>query len=51
MALKGEIPSPLNPPTGCSFHPRCPIAIAECATRVPIQREIKNRIVACHLAL
>ncbi|MEO9168687.1 MAG: dipeptide ABC transporter ATP-binding protein, partial [Aestuariivirga sp.] len=39
MALKGEIPSPLNPPTGCSFHPRCPIAIAECATRVPIQRE------------
>jgi dipeptide transport system ATP-binding protein len=49
-ALKGEIPSPLNPPTGCPFHPRCPIAIAECTTRVPIQREIHNRIVACHLA-
>ena len=49
-ALKGEIPSPLNPPTGCPFHPRCPIAIAECTSRVPIQREIHNRIVACHLA-
>jgi dipeptide transport system ATP-binding protein len=49
-ALKGEIPSPLNPPTGCPFHPRCPIAIAECTSRVPIQREIRNRIVACHLA-
>jgi dipeptide transport system ATP-binding protein len=49
-ALKGEIPSPLNPPTGCPFHPRCPIAVAECASRIPIQREIHNRIVACHLA-
>ncbi len=49
-ALKGEIPSPLNPPTGCPFHPRCPIAIAECTSRVPIQREVHNRIVACHLA-
>ena len=49
-ALKGEIPSPLNPPTGCPFHPRCPIAIAECTWRVPLQREIRNRIVACHLA-
>ncbi len=39
--LRGEVPSSLNPPTGCVFHPRCPIAIDECRTRVPDLREVR----------
>jgi oligopeptide/dipeptide ABC transporter ATP-binding protein len=41
VVLGGEVPSPLNPPSGCVFHPRCPIAVAECRTIVPDLREIK----------
>jgi len=41
VVLGGEVPSPLNPPAGCVFHPRCPIAIAECRKGVPELREIK----------
>ena len=40
VVLRGEVPSPLNPPAGCVFHPRCPIAIAECAAAVPPLREV-----------
>jgi oligopeptide transport system ATP-binding protein len=40
VVLRGEVPSPLNPPAGCVFHPRCPIAIAECAQAVPPLREV-----------
>lgn len=39
--LKGEVPSPLAPPAGCVFHPRCPIAIAECSGGVPPLREVE----------
>jgi len=41
VVLGGEVPSPLNPPAGCVFHPRCPIAIDECRKGVPELREIK----------
>jgi oligopeptide/dipeptide ABC transporter ATP-binding protein len=50
-ALTGEIPSPLNPPSGCVFHTRCPIAGDECRREVPHLRQIGPRhIVACHKA-
>ncbi len=48
-ALKGELPSPLSPPTGCVFHTRCPLASEVCWTEVPEVREIRpNHRVACH---
>jgi peptide/nickel transport system ATP-binding protein len=48
--VKGEIPSPLNPPTGCHFHPRCPHAMARCKSEAPALREIApRRWAACHL--
>ena len=48
IILKGEVPSPLNPPSGCSFHPRCYMAIPECSQEVPPLRDIGNEHqVAC----
>ena len=47
---KGEIPDPINPPSGCVFHPRCPLAIDQCKVEAPIARQIGNTRVACHLA-
>jgi oligopeptide transport system ATP-binding protein len=49
--LKGDPPSPANPPSGCVFHTRCPIAVEECVSIVPEFREIRpGHFVACHLA-
>ncbi|WP_046863751.1 ABC transporter ATP-binding protein [Microvirga massiliensis] len=49
-ALKGEIPSPLHPPSGCHFHPRCPFAHARCIVERPALKEIApGRHSACHL--
>ena len=51
MVLRGEVPSPLNPPSGCVFHPRCPIGIDRCSAEIPPLREIKpGHWAACHLA-
>ena len=50
VPIKGEIPSPLNPPSGCHFHPRCPYAMPRCALEAPALREIATgRHSACHL--
>jgi oligopeptide/dipeptide ABC transporter ATP-binding protein len=47
---RGEPPSPLNPPTGCAFHPRCPYAIGRCSTEEPRLARVKeNHWVSCHL--
>jgi len=51
IILPGDVPSPINPPSGCPFHPRCPIAIKRCSEVVPAWREIrKDHRVACDLA-
>ncbi|WP_313801979.1 oligopeptide/dipeptide ABC transporter ATP-binding protein [Cytobacillus sp.] len=50
MILKGELPSPINPPSGCVFKTRCPLAMEACQTVKPEWQEVeKNHFVACHL--
>jgi oligopeptide/dipeptide ABC transporter ATP-binding protein len=50
IILTGEVPSPLNPPTGCRFHPRCPWAMDICSQEVPVKKEMApQHMVACHL--
>ena len=49
--LKGDVPSPLNPPKGCRFHPRCPVAIEKCSQEEPVFKEVNpDHFVACWLA-
>ena len=51
VELKGEVPSPANPPSGCYFHPRCEFAVDVCHSEPPIFREIApGHFVACHRA-
>ena len=51
VILKGDVPSPLNPPTGCRFHPRCQYATEICAKEEPAMRELKTEhFVSCHYA-
>ena len=49
VAIDGEIPSPLNVPTGCAFRTRCPMAMAKCAEDTPKLKKVGNSMVACHL--
>ena len=49
ILLTGDVPSPLNPPPGCHFHPRCSHAIDECSRSVPALRERGGHWVACHI--
>lgn len=46
--VAGEVPSPLNPPSGCSFHPRCPFANERCKLERPKSFAIEGGAVACH---
>lgn len=48
IMLHGELPSPINPPTGCAFHPRCPEVLDICRTRSPELRDLGSCRVACH---
>jgi len=50
QVLKGELPSPLNPPKGCAFNTRCPHATDRCRTERPALREVSAQRVACHYA-
>jgi dipeptide transport system ATP-binding protein len=49
-ALKGELPSPLDPPSGCAFHTRCPFATERCKAERPLLRPLDGLLVACHHA-
>jgi oligopeptide/dipeptide ABC transporter ATP-binding protein len=50
IILPGEVPSPINPPSGCRFHPRCPVAMPRCSESEPPERSLApDHMVACHL--
>ena len=49
IVLAGEVPSPLRPPSGCHFHPRCPHAMTLCEQKAPGLNHVEGRLVACHL--
>ncbi|HRJ68045.1 MAG TPA: ATP-binding cassette domain-containing protein [Beijerinckiaceae bacterium] len=48
VAVQGEIANPINPPSGCTFHPRCPLANERCKREVPLPRSAGAAVVACH---
>jgi oligopeptide/dipeptide ABC transporter ATP-binding protein len=47
--LKGDVPSPIDIPPGCPFHPRCPKRFEPCDKEVPLLKDIQRRLVSCHL--
>jgi peptide/nickel transport system ATP-binding protein len=49
--VQGEVPNPLNPPTGCTFHPRCPLVTERCKTERPLLRDLKGIKIACHAVM
>ena len=49
IILRGDVPSPINPPSGCRFHTRCPFAFDRCKTEEPLLRPVDGRLSACHL--
>jgi oligopeptide transport system ATP-binding protein len=50
LTITGEVPSALDPPSGCRFHPRCPYAMPQCAGEAPVHKEVPSQhMVACHL--
>ena len=50
IVLTGEVPSPINPPSGCRFHPRCPFAMDRCSVDIPVQKDMgSGHLVTCHL--
>ena len=50
IVLSGEVPSPINPPTGCRFHPRCPFAMDRCSVDIPVEKDMgSGHLVTCHL--
>jgi oligopeptide/dipeptide ABC transporter ATP-binding protein len=50
IILQGKVPSPLNPPSGCYFHPRCPVAMDRCSVDKPESKEISpGHTLTCHL--
>jgi peptide/nickel transport system ATP-binding protein len=46
--VEGEIPNPINPPSGCTFHPRCPFANDRCKREVPLWTQTRTGVAACH---
>ena len=50
IVLTGEVPSPINPPSGCNFHPRCPFAMDRCSVEEPVLKEVgTGHLLSCHL--
>ena len=46
--VAGEVPNPLNPPSGCTFHPRCPFVRERCKIEAPVTQNFKGVEIACH---